>query len=217
MTRISHPRKQLQCGQLKARGLSRLRSKLYNHPMAKHFLAGCALHKLEGRRLREWIEYHLLVGFEHLYLFDNNDQDDGSSHVVQPYVEQGKVTTYQVRGMYPNMQVELYGWLACQRPSVWLALFDLDEFILPIRCDDVRVVLEEFDGYAALAMNWRCFGTAGHVAAPQFITGSCTRASHSEWDNNRNVKSIIRPERILALLSSHRGAAIPGFSIVNER
>ena len=47
--------------------------------------------KNEGGSLAEWLEYHLRVGIEHFYLYDNNS-NDGTRRVLQPYIDRGLVT-----------------------------------------------------------------------------------------------------------------------------
>ena len=36
-----------------------------------HYLAICAIYRDEAPYLREWIEFHRLVGVEHFFLYDN--------------------------------------------------------------------------------------------------------------------------------------------------
>ncbi len=49
-------------------------------------LAVVAIFKDEGKYLREWVDYHLLAGVEHFYLY-NNDSSDDYAKVLAPYVE----------------------------------------------------------------------------------------------------------------------------------
>ena len=57
----------------------------------KYGLVLCAIFKNEAPHLKEWIEYHLLVGVEHFYLYNNNSTDH-FREVLQPYVDNGTVT-----------------------------------------------------------------------------------------------------------------------------
>ena len=41
-----------------------------NHSTKKHQLSICAIFKNEAKFLKEWIEYHRLVGVDHFYLYD---------------------------------------------------------------------------------------------------------------------------------------------------
>lgn len=38
-------------------------------------LAVCAIFKDEAAYLREWLDFHLLMGVEHFYLYDNGSSD----------------------------------------------------------------------------------------------------------------------------------------------
>ena len=42
---------------------------------AKNVLSVCTLMKDRARYLREWLQYHLLVGVEHFYLYDHGSVD----------------------------------------------------------------------------------------------------------------------------------------------
>jgi hypothetical protein len=184
--------------------------------MTKPFLAACAVHKLEGKRLHEWIEYHRLVGFEHFFLFDNNDVDDGSSAIVKRYVAEGIATSVRVKGKYQGSQMRIYEWLFRKNPATWIAFIDIDEFILPISCDWIPDLLPKFERFAGLAMSWRCFGSGGHIAAPPFVTESLIHASKPGWPNNRHVKCIIKPDRVARCTTPHDFETIPRQHVVNE-
>ena len=54
------------------------------------YLSICAIYRNEGEYLREWIEFHRLVGVERCYLYDNLSTDS-HREVLAPYVEQGIV------------------------------------------------------------------------------------------------------------------------------
>lgn len=51
-------------------------------------LSVCSIFKNEAPYLREWIEYHLIVGIEHFYLYNNNSEDN-FEEVLRPYIEKG--------------------------------------------------------------------------------------------------------------------------------
>ena len=57
----------------------------------KFFLSICTVFKDEAPYLKEWIEYHKLLGVEHFRLY-NNDSIDNYQEVLRPYIEKGEVT-----------------------------------------------------------------------------------------------------------------------------
>ena len=59
----------------------------------KGYLSVCAIYKNEARYLAEWLEFHLLAGVEHFFLYDNNSTDD-HREVLAPYLRAGVVTAH---------------------------------------------------------------------------------------------------------------------------
>ncbi len=78
--------------------------------------------------LREWIEFHILVGVEHFYLY-NNFSEDNYLEVLQPYIESGIVTLTD----WPIESGQLSAYLDCfkrhKNHTVWKAYINPDEFI----------------------------------------------------------------------------------------
>lgn len=58
-------------------------------------VAICALFKNEAPFLREWIEYHLMIGVSHLYLY-NNCSSDNYLAILKPYIKSGVVELFDV-------------------------------------------------------------------------------------------------------------------------
>ena len=57
----------------------------------KYNLSVCAIFKNESKNLREWIEYHQLVGVDHFYLYENGSTDSFLK-VLRPYINKKIVT-----------------------------------------------------------------------------------------------------------------------------
>ena len=57
-------------------------------------LSICAVFRNEAPYLREWIEFHRIVGVEKFFLFNNRSEDDYKS-VLTPYIESGLVELTQ--------------------------------------------------------------------------------------------------------------------------
>ena len=126
----------------------------------RHYVAICAIFKNEGMFLKEWIEYHLLIGVEHFYLY-NNFSDDDYWVVLEPYIRKGLVTLTD----WPVEKGQLSAYKDCydkRKDSVnWIAYIDLDEFICLREANDLRKWLREYERYPSVYMNWKMFGTSG--------------------------------------------------------
>src|ERR1700691_5704420 len=128
----------------------------------------CALFHNEELFLKEWIDYHRSVGVEHFYLYDHKS-DDRSLEILQPYVQEGLVDLFkwpiniknQEEYLY-KLQIPIYNTALkiVQKTSKWAAFIDIDEFIVPTYHDTIPHLLEEYENYGGLAVNWQMFGPA---------------------------------------------------------
>src|SRR4051812_39637693 len=127
-----------------------------------HYLAICAIVKDENRDLREWAAYHLLAGVERIVLFDHQSAAPVAAE-LRPLVERGQVEVLITSSSYP--QIPEYNCFLHNRRDVaqWVAFIDADEFLVPVKTDDLRGVLQPFEPHGGLAVNWRMFGSSGHV------------------------------------------------------
>jgi hypothetical protein len=80
--------------------------------------------------LPEWLEYHLLIGVEHFYIFDHQTSDDGSRELLQRYVDRGVVSLHEWTTPFIDVMVTYNRALDLARGQAkWLALLDSDEFL----------------------------------------------------------------------------------------
>ncbi len=127
-------------------------------------LAVVAIFKDEARYLKEWLDYHLLAGVDHFYLY-NNDSSDDYREVLAPYVEKNLVTLID----FPGKAIQLSAYndaiekfrFECR----YMAFIDLDEFIFPKTNQSIVEVVDEIlskvSGAVGLVVHWQCFGSNG--------------------------------------------------------
>lgn len=152
------------------RAIPEIESRL-DPPTASFDLSIGAILQDEAPYLREWIEFHRLVGVQHFFLFDDRSTDHPED-VLRPYVEAGLVTLQPLPAKVPRFvfdrQREAYN--LCLRRfgpcTRWLAFLDLDEFLYARDEDDLVAVLEDYADAPAVAVNWIFFGTSGHILDP---------------------------------------------------
>jgi hypothetical protein len=127
----------------------------------KYKVSICGIFKNEAQYLDEWICYHLLVGVNHFYMYNNNSEDDYLS-VLQKYIDQGVVTLVQ----WEKNQAQMEAYRDCidrfADETNWLGFIDIDEFINPIDYDDIYSFLKRFEKkYGSVLIYWKFFGTSG--------------------------------------------------------
>ncbi len=177
-----------------------------------HTLSVCAIFRNEAPYLKEWLEFHQMMGAQHFTLY-NNESDDHYLEILKPYVEKGIVELID----WPN-QMDEPNWTHAQKRAYnhcvqkdigktkWLALIDVDEFIIPVDSSDIPSYLSQFDErpeIGGIQINWQLYGTSGLADIPQgkLLTECLTRKAPSyfianEGVDNTRYKSIVRPEAV---------------------
>ena len=196
---------------------AQVRLMLFNHawlePLpapvaAPHYLSVVCCARNEGPYLREWLEYHRLVGVEHFYFYDNGSTDDTRA-LLEPYIRAGVVDYRLVEGRLMQTSAYQDALLRARGQTYWLALIDLDEFIVPVQHDTIPDFLQEYEHYHGVAINWVNFDCDGHEARPLahdgLVTANYTRtvADHDRFERDLVYKCIVRPERVAYIMDPH--------------
>lgn len=133
-----------------------------NFEKKKYNVTICAIFKNEARYLIEWIEYHIIIGIDHFYMYNNNSNDD-YLNILQPYINKGIVTLIN----WPYNQGQIKAYTNCinnkRNEANWIGFIDLDEFIVINKGNKIDEFLEKFKNRPAVKLYWQLFGTSGKV------------------------------------------------------
>lgn len=129
----------------------------------KYNVSICAIFKNEAKYLKEWIEFHKIIGIDHFYLYNNNSEDDYES-VLKSYIQKGEVTL--IPWSYNQQQIQCYK--KCiedySHESKWIGFIDIDEFIIPKEYDNIYEFLKKYDNKrGSVALYWKLFGSSGLI------------------------------------------------------
>jgi len=61
----------------------------------------CCIEKFESKYIKEWVDYHIKLGFEHIYIYDNDEIGDNSLYKI--FANYFNVTIIDVRGVSDKM------------------------------------------------------------------------------------------------------------------
>jgi len=190
-----------------------------DHSAEKPYLSVFAIYHNEADYLREWIEFHKLVGFERFYLY-NNFSVDHHREVLAPYIADGTV----VHTEWPVEPAQLAGYTdileRCRDETSWLGFFDIDEFLFSPTGEQVSDLLRrEFEEFPGVGVNEISFGTSGHMTQqPGPAIETFVRRCAIDKPRNRIIKSIVQPGEVAALGSDpHYFRYAGGRQAVTER
>lgn len=198
----------LRYGVFKALSLKRRMKQVNTAP--EHYLAVCAIAKNEGPYFREWIEWHRSQGVEKFYIYDNESTDQ-TKDVLEPYIECG-IVEYNY---FPGRKRQLAAYDDCfehhRLDARWIAVIDLDEFIVPIRDKSIPDFLRRMEGAAVVEVNWLCYGSGGaRYKTEGSVMSRFRKHSLPNHKLNTHVKSIADPRQVCSMIGCHEAARISG-------
>lgn len=175
--------------------------------------------------LLEWLEYHLLLGVQHFWLYEYHTHYDPASSsrpMLQPYIDLGLVSYEWMEGPVPyNTQLQAFPQILNRARGVsrWLLLMDIDEFVnLAPPATTLPPVLKLFDAYAGVAMHWQMFGTSRHTNIRDgelLIQQLRWKADSLTYVENFGVKTAVQPLRVSHPAHPHSCLPIAPWYIVD--
>ena len=156
----------------------------------------------ENPYLREWVEWHLGIGFSKVVVCDNGFGNEASpTEAIGDYAERGVVDIVDMKGqkfVQAKAYTECYSkYGGCYD---WIAFFDVDEFLVLPMDGDVRRFLGRFPKDAQLvSVNWQIMTDGGllrndgrKVMERFVVPMEKFRQIHYGFPENRHVKPIVR-------------------------
>lgn len=186
--------------------------KLMLRDLKKKFLNEIAIVtivKNEGSYIREWIEYHRLVGINKFYFYDN-DSTDNTMDILKPYIDSGIVEYTLLSGKAKQLIAYNDAIKKYKNECRWMAFIDLDEYLMPTKpfesvsniCN--RLVQNASKGAVGVGVNWAVYGSSYYEKKVQglVIENYTMRGENYHW-GNFHIKTICNPRMVKNYISPH--------------
>jgi hypothetical protein len=169
----------------------------------ENYLSVVAIVKNEASYIEEWLEYHLLVGIEKFYIYDNGSTDN-LKEVLAPYIDSKIVEYYYYPGTKKQVPAYNASLKKVRKKSFWVALIDIDEFIVPISTQTITEFLRDFENKPGVEINWVVYGSSGEKCRNEgLVIERFRRHSNYNFIKNRHVKTIFNAKGGVCLLEAH--------------
>lgn len=177
----------------------------------KPYLALATAYRDDAHYLREWLEFHRLVGVERFFLYDNGSTDD-HREVLAPYVEEGLAVVHDwpmpVIGDTGRPTGLIRAFDDCverhRDDARWIGFIDVDEFLFSPPGVPVSELLRHYEEAPGVVVHRAEFGTSGHrTRPPGLVTESYLHRSAHRPDSRAYYKSIVDPSRVVRCVSVH--------------
>ena len=155
-----------------------------------YFINSCILTiiKNEHEYLDEWISYHLSLGVNHIFIFEDIDSITHAG-IIEKYGDMVSLSSI-LTTLNDSQKREAYELKRTKRYNIqhlyfrnalryiknkysdeyeWCFLLDCDEFIT-LEKDDLSLsdVLSLYSSYDAIILQWKCYGSSGHIEKPDY-------------------------------------------------
>lgn len=160
----------------------------------------CLIVKNEAQYILEWIAYHKAIGFDSFAIFDN-ESTDGTTEILECLARAG-IVNYHVQEDVTRGSQQRIAYNRCideyRRKTDLITFIDTDEFIASPTGVAIPGYIEQvFTAHAdmaAMAINWRIFGSSGRDEAGEGLV--IERFQLASKDVAGTMKSVVRPEAV---------------------
>ena len=168
-----------------------------NAVMHKYEIAIQCIARQEELYFKEWIEHHLAIGIEHIFIYDNNDTS-GLEDFLRGTLSSDNFSKIEVIPWHEPMEFQQFEALKdCVKKNKhevkWLLSIDLDEFF--ILEQPMNKFLDEIADASQVYFSWESIGADGQLyyedkpVMQRFKT-------RFDCDETMQGKSMFRPERL---------------------
>jgi hypothetical protein len=130
-------------------------------PKHKFSLVACA--RWEEMQIQEWVEYHKSIGFNHVYLYSNDDDPTELFRTVAPYVHGADpfVTFRHWPEVGAQIDIYLHFLETFKHETEWFCFLDIDEFLVLKGFNDIFAFMLGYeDRVDCLYFNWVIYGNS---------------------------------------------------------
>lgn len=134
-------------------------------PETKHRYAICACARWETPYIVEWLSYYREIGFDHVYLYCNDDDPGPFYEAVLPFMQGAAPFVTFRHHPHQGQQLEMYAHFAAHglEETEWVGFFDIDEFLrLPPGLTIAQFMGRFIPEVECVMFNWVFFGPNGH-------------------------------------------------------
>ena len=165
-------------------------------------VALCSIGRLENQYAVEFVEWYNKLGFDKIFIYDNNHGDEEHfEDVLQQYINDGLV---EITDFRDKEAAQLSAYNDCYekhgKEYDWIAFFDFDEFLTLVSDKDIKSYISRFsEECQCILLNWMIMTDNGQVynthrpLQERFTEpmdyDKCIGYSFSE---NNHVKSIVK-------------------------
>lgn len=141
--------------------------------------------KNEDLYIKEWIDYHLKLGFDDIIIYQNDwrwdyEQNNVVKHELDGQVKQREAYNHFIQKNFRNYD--------------WVAFFDVDEFLVLKKHENIKKFIEDYSQYPSISINWVLFGD-NNIETTTDDFSVLKRFTKRQKGINPHIKCIVKMNR----------------------
>lgn len=182
----------------------------------KYNLTFTTIIKNEAPYIEEWIQFHLLVGVEKFYIYDNGSTDN-TYEILKKYIDSGIVEYKYLPGKDMQILSYMLSIYSHKNETKYMGFIDADEFVFPVNggtlMDVIDPILTSTDA-SGITINWRMYGSSGYETKKDgLVTENYKLRALDDFEANKHIKTICNPRDVVFFRTPHNPIYFKGYSV----
>ena len=164
-----------------------------------HNLCVFSQFKNEAHILEEWLLHYIHRGVDHFFLI-NDASTDNYMEIVNKYSKYITLIQNEISTKNVGRQILIYDTYFKKHLSdtKWVISIDLDEFLFSYNTINLKDVLQKYDNYSQIIVDWLHFGSNDHIYQPNSVVeGFTMRANFDTSKFYYSYKSIFKADKLI--------------------
>lgn len=180
------------------------------------YLSSCSIVKNEDNYIDDFVKIHRKLGVESFLFFDRSVNPLSERYKNEPDI---KVIHFPEPNRHAHAWRE--GVKYFQGKSKWVQFIDIDQVVVPMNTLDIKVMLQDYEQFPSLGLNWHSFGANGRDTEPEAGISTYeayTKRADANAGINTHIQSIVQVEHAMpdTWHDPHHPILKPGMMQVNE-
>jgi len=140
--------------------------------------------KNEDNYIKEWVDYHKKLGFDNIFIYENNWVCNISDDIVIKIKFDGETKQIDAYNNFIKKFKQDYDWVV---------FVDVDEFIVLKKHKNIKDFIKEYgDVEYGIAVNWVLFGNNNHETVKNNDYSVLNRFTKRQKSVNQHTKSFLK-------------------------
>lgn len=150
--------------------------------------------KMEDLYINEWLLYNKKLGFDDIIIYEN----DWTCNLEYDFIKK-----IQYNGIAKQISAYNHFITNYKNQYDWVAFFDVDEFLVLKKHQNIKDFILEFNNPFGIGINWVFFGANGKINRGEHQNSLIKQFTLRQKDVDRHIKTMLNLQSDSIMLNPH--------------